>query len=74
LSSGRCCHGIDAQFLEYFFTDSDAKACKDMGFNLIRISINYKHFEDDMQPRVFKPEGLKHLDRVVDIVSHVKSF
>lgn len=23
-----------------------------------------------MNPRVFKPEGLKHLDRVVDLVRH----
>lgn len=57
------------KFLEYFFTDADAKACVDLGFNLIRIGVNYHHFEDDMNPRVFKKEGLKHLDRVIDIVS-----
>jgi len=33
--------------------------------NCIRIAINYRHFEDDMSPRVLKPEGFKHLDRVV---------
>jgi len=32
------------------------------------VQINYRHFEDDMNPRVFKPEGLKHLDRVIDLV------
>ena len=31
--------------------------------------INYRHFEDDMNPRVFKKEGLKHLDRVIELVS-----
>lgn len=30
--------------------------------------VNYRHFEDDMNPRVFKKEGLKHLDRVIDLV------
>jgi len=34
--------------------------------------INYRHFEDDMNPRVFKPEGLKHLDRVIDLVGSEK--
>lgn len=61
--------GKHVQFLEYFFTDADAAASRDMGFNAIRLGINYHHFEDDMNPRVFKYEGLKHLDRVIDIVS-----
>jgi hypothetical protein len=57
------------QFLEYFFTDADAAAFRDMGFNMIGLGVNYHHFEDDMNPRVFQYEGLKHLDRVIDIVS-----
>lgn len=36
--------------------------------NCIRLPVNYRHFEDDMNPRVFKKAGLKHLDRVIDIV------
>ena len=36
---------------------------------LIRsLEINYRHFEDDLNPRVFKKEGFKHLDRVVNLV------
>jgi hypothetical protein len=54
------------QFLEYFFTDADAAAFRDMGFNMIGLGVNYHHFEDDMNPRVFQYEGLKHLDRVID--------
>jgi len=55
------------KFLEYFFQDDDAKFFKSLGLNCIRIAINYRHFEDDMNPRVLKPEGFKHLDRVIDI-------
>ena len=33
--------------------------------NCIRIAISYRHFEDNLNPRVLKPEGFKHLDRVV---------
>ncbi|RSH85089.1 uncharacterized protein EHS24_006682 [Apiotrichum porosum] len=55
------------KFLEYYFTEADAKFLASMGFNCIRIAINYRHFEDDMNPRVLKTSGFKHLDRVVDL-------
>ncbi|KAK6336724.1 Endo-1,4-beta-xylanase 5 [Orbilia javanica] len=55
------------KFLEYFFTESDAKFYKDLGLNCIRVPFNYRHFEDDMNPRVLKPEGFKHLDRLINI-------
>ncbi|KII90335.1 glycoside hydrolase family 5 protein [Plicaturopsis crispa FD-325 SS-3] len=55
------------KFLEYFFTDADAKFFKSLGLNCIRLPFNYRHFEDDMNPRVLKPEGFKHLDRVIDL-------
>ena len=34
--------------------------------NCIRIAINYRHFEDDDNPRILKTSGFKHLDRVVE--------
>ncbi|KAJ8075802.1 hypothetical protein PM082_021434 [Marasmius tenuissimus] len=55
------------KFLEYFFTKSDAAFYKSLGLNCIRIAINYKHFEDDMNPRVLKPDAFRHLDRVVSL-------
>ncbi|KAK7472719.1 Endo-1,4-beta-xylanase 5 [Stygiomarasmius scandens] len=55
------------KFLEYFFTDADAQFFKSLGLNCIRIPFNYRHFEDDLNPRVLKPEGFKHLDRVINL-------
>ncbi|KAG2002611.1 exo-beta-1,3-glucanase [Coprinopsis cinerea AmutBmut pab1-1] len=55
------------RFLEYFFTDADAQFFKSLGLNCIRIAFNYRHFEDDDNPRVLKTSGFKHLDRVIDI-------
>ncbi|TFL00181.1 glycoside hydrolase family 5 protein [Pterulicium gracile] len=55
------------KFLEYFFQESDAEFFKSLGLNAIRIAVNYRHFEDDMNPRVLKTEGFKHLDRVIDL-------
>ncbi|EPT02267.1 hypothetical protein FOMPIDRAFT_127526 [Fomitopsis schrenkii] len=55
------------KFLEYFFSEADAKFFASLGLNCIRIPFNYKHFEDDMNPRVLKKEGFKHLDRVIGL-------
>ncbi|KAL1659424.1 glycoside hydrolase family 5 protein [Schizophyllum commune] len=57
------------KFLEYFFQDEDAAFFKSLGLNCIRLPFNYRHFEDDMNPRVLKESGFKHLDRVIDICS-----
>ncbi|KZV64525.1 glycoside hydrolase family 5 protein [Peniophora sp. CONT] len=55
------------KFLEYFFQEEDAKYFKSLGLNCIRIAFNYRHFEDDMNPRILKASGFKHLDRVIDL-------
>lgn len=55
------------RFLEHYFTDGDAALLASMGFNCVRIAVNYRHFEDDMNPRVLKTEGFKHLDRAVEL-------
>ena len=33
------------------------------------MKVNYRHLQDDMDPKGFKEEGFKHLDRVVELVS-----
>ena len=59
------------KWLEYFFTAADAKFFRSLGLNCIRIPFNYCHLEDDMNPRVLKKEGFKHLDRVIELVCSV---
>jgi endoglucanase len=54
-------------FYESYFTEADARYVASLGLNLIRIPINYRLFEDDMNPRVIKPEGFRHLDRVIKL-------
>jgi len=34
--------------------------------NCIRIPFNYRHFEDDLNPGVIKPEGFRILDRIIE--------
>jgi len=56
------------KFLTYFFTEEDAKFFASLGLNCLRIPFNYRHFEDDMNPKVLKTEGFKQLDRVINLV------
>lgn len=60
--------------LEYFFTDKDAEYFASMGLNCLRLPFNYRHFEDDMNPRVLKQSGFKHLDRVIDLCAKHKIY
>ena len=56
------------RWLYHFFTEADAKYLASLGLNCLRIPFNYRHFEDDQNPRVLKKDGFRHLDRVVDMV------
>lgn len=58
------------RWLHHFFTDSDAKLLRSLGLNLLRLPFNYRHLEDDLNPRVLKEAGFKHLDRVVNLCAN----
>ncbi|EMC96562.1 glycoside hydrolase family 5 protein [Baudoinia panamericana UAMH 10762] len=62
------------KFYEYFFTDKDAEFFASKGMNCLRLPFNYRHFEDDMNPRVLKEGGFKHLDRVIDLCAKHKIY
>ena len=53
------------RLLDSFYGDADAAYLAALGFNTVRIPINYRHFEDDQQPFGVKPDGFRHLDRVI---------
>ncbi|MEO3875797.1 cellulase family glycosylhydrolase [Nonomuraea sp. B12E4] len=54
------------RLLTAFFADGDAKLLADAGLNCVRFPVNYRHFEDDSEPFVFKEDGFRHLDRAID--------
>jgi len=51
-----------------FFDEADAAHLASIGFNSVRIPINYRHFEDDARPFELKEEGFARLDRVVSLL------
>ena len=62
------------KFLEYFFTDKDAEFYASKGLDCLRLLMNYRHFEDDMNPRVLKSNWFKHVDRVVELCAKYKIY
>ncbi|HEX9386394.1 MAG TPA: cellulase family glycosylhydrolase, partial [Anaerolineales bacterium] len=53
------------RFLHYFIQKEDLSFIKSLGCNVIRIPLNYRHFEDDDRPFEYKPEGFALLDKVI---------
>lgn len=66
--------GFFDDFLHYFITEDDFTLFKDLGINVLRLVFGYRHFEDDQAPGVYKPEGFKHLDRVLELCRKYKIF
>ncbi|MGZ4385682.1 MAG: glycoside hydrolase family 5 protein [Gaiellaceae bacterium] len=54
------------RFLDVFFAEADAAFLAALGMNLVRVPINYRHFEDDMRPFELKQEGFELLDRAIE--------
>jgi hypothetical protein len=53
------------RFLHYFIQEDDLQFIKNLGCNVIRIALNYRHFESDDQPFGYKAEGFALLDKVI---------
>ncbi len=53
------------RFLTQFYGEEDARFLGDNGMTLIRIPVNYQHFESDAQPFEILPTAFDHLDRVI---------
>ena len=50
------------------YDKADAEWFASIGLNLIRVAVNYRHLNDDMDPASIKEEGFKLIDRVVNLV------
>jgi aryl-phospho-beta-D-glucosidase BglC (GH1 family) len=54
------------RFLDVFFADADASFIASLGLNLVRLPVNYRHFEDDMRPFELRDDGFRLLDRAIE--------
>lgn len=53
------------RMLSEFFNADDIRFLKSAGATCVRIALNYRHFEDDEHPFVYKDEGFCRLARIV---------
>lgn len=53
------------RMLDYFFNEDDIAFLKECGCTVVRLPLNYRHFEDDEKPFEYKESGFKRLDKVL---------
>ncbi|GHU65326.1 hypothetical protein AGMMS49983_12830 [Clostridia bacterium] len=51
---------------DVFLTEEDFSYLAGLGVNVMRIAVNYHHFEDDMRPYEYYSDGFYYLDRAVE--------
>ena len=61
-------------FLKSYFTEPDAAYIQSLGLNLVRIPINYRLFEDDMNPGVIKETAFQYLDSVISLCARHRIY
>ena len=54
------------RLLNYFFNEDDVIFLRKAGASVVRIPLNYRHFEDDAAPFKYKEAGFARLDRVLN--------
>lgn len=59
------------RFLHYFIMKDDLQYLKGLGCNVIRVPLNYRHFECDHQPFEYNPEGFLPLDAMIQWASEI---
>jgi aryl-phospho-beta-D-glucosidase BglC (GH1 family) len=53
------------RLLDYFFTEEDIAFIKSVGANVVRLALNYRHFESDSEPFHYLEKGFNRLNRVI---------
>ena len=54
------------RLLTAFYGESDARFLGELGMTIIRIPVNYRHFESDARPFEILPTAFDHLDRAIE--------
>jgi len=53
------------RLLDYFFNEDDVIFLRKTGASVVRLPLNYRHFEDDAAPFQYKESGFARLDQVL---------
>ena len=58
-------HFFFERWLDYFFSEDDVAYLVSLGNTVVRLPINYRHFEDDAQPFKYLEAGFQRLEQAV---------
>jgi endoglucanase len=53
------------RMLDYFLAEDDIAEMKKLGATVVRLPLNYRHFETDLEPLEYMEKGFARLDRVL---------
>jgi len=53
------------RMLDYFFNEYDVAFIKSLDANVVRLPLNYRHFEDDAKPFQYLEKGFRRLDEAL---------
>ncbi|KAF8455121.1 glycoside hydrolase superfamily [Terfezia claveryi] len=60
------------RYLYHFFNEKGIKLFTSLDLNCLQIALDYRHYENDLDPYVLNPEGSKHLDWVMGMCSQAE--
>ena len=53
------------RMLDYLLAEEDIRFMKECGATVVRLPLNYRHFESDMKPFVYHQDAFERLDKVL---------
>lgn len=53
------------RMLDYFFSEDDVAFIKSLGATVVRLPLNYRHFESDLEPFKYLESGFQRLDQAL---------
>jgi endoglucanase len=54
------------RWLDHFFSEKDIQFLKSIGCTVVRLALNYRHFESDLAPFEYLEKGFSRLDQAVE--------
>jgi endoglucanase len=54
------------RMLDHFLAEDDIRLMRELGATVVRLPLNYRHFESDAKPFAYLEDGFRRLDRVLD--------
>ena len=54
------------RLLDAVLAEDDIAFLKSCGVTVVRLPLNYRHFEDDTKPFVYREDGFARLNRVIE--------